>query len=414
MDKPMKALLLGLALMTLPRAASSQTAELWFPTAPPEFVEPPAATANVRPLLDHAAYDRLVAQILSNGSSTIQFVPLHELPPNLSARARFGINFTVASQNRGYVVDGDEASGYILYADLNGNGTLADDRPIPLTKVGSYYTTLVTVSASDDSGSLSARSSIQVRFVAASVTTSSGADIGGATYERATRRGTIRLNGRDITFRLSGTGAIYDAPTYSLWVNLNGDGRQSEMELFQIRDQRFSLAGATYAFRVDHFGQSLALRRVDGAATQRPHLAPGSVAPNFTVTDIDGRRHRLSEYRGKIVLLDFWATWCAPCRIEAPILKAVYTRHQRDGLVVLGISPDAPELIRSSAAQFGDAWPQIAEPIDGQITTLYRVNGLPTHYLIGRGGKIVLVQEGGIDGTSFEEQLERLFQTRLP
>jgi hypothetical protein len=67
------------------------------------------------------------------------------------------------------------------------------------------------------------------------------------------------------------------------------------------------------------------------------------------------------------------------------------------------------KVIRSSAVRFGHAWSEITEPIDGPLTTLYRVNGLPMHYVIDRRGKIALAQDGGIDGTDFAQQFERQF-----
>lgn len=392
------------AFSTVIVPASPQTDELWFPTEPPKFIEPTNLSDRVSPLLDRTAY----AQFAARHGSDVLFVPIRESPPHLSVRARYGFNFIVPGQNRGYIVDSDGAFGYVLYADLNGNGTV-DDRPIRLSRAGNYYTTLVTVSVNRDGPSLPHSVAVQVRFVVELVKTAAGESIGGAAYEESTRSGSIHLDGRDIMFRLSGAGGTYDGPTNSVWIDLNGDGQSSADEMLQVRERHFSLSGTTYEFRVDPFGAGLGLRELRGVTTeQRPSLALGTLAPDFVVVDIDGHEHRLSEYRGKTVLLYFWASWCAPCEIEAPLLKAALAAHQGE-LVVLGISPDAPALIRSSAARFGHAWSEITEPINGPVTTLYRVNGLPTHYVIDRGGKLVLALEGGFDGTDFLQQLEHQF-----
>src|SRR4026209_26742 len=173
----MKTLIIGLALLTLASPASPQMAELWFTTEAPEFKEPAKLSERVSPLLDRAAYDRFSALHLSDPA----FVLIREVP-SLSPRARYGINFIVPRQNRGYIVDGDATSGYVLYADLNGNGTVVDDTPIRLSRVGDFFTTLVTASVNRDGARSSANTVMQVRFVAGPVTTAAGDSIGGAAY----------------------------------------------------------------------------------------------------------------------------------------------------------------------------------------------------------------------------------------
>src|SRR5664279_667848 len=74
---------------------------------------------------------------------------------------------------------------------------------------------------------------------------------------------------------------------------------------------------------------------------QKPKAtASGNLAPDFTVTDIDGKKLKLSDYRGKVVLLDFWATWCAPCRAEIPHFVEMQQKYGSQGFQIVGISMD--------------------------------------------------------------------------
>src|SRR4051812_15836453 len=130
----------------LTAAVVGQQQEMWFPTGQPEFVEPrdPLADAQER-LLTRAEYDRLVEQ----NANFEALVPIRVFPQNLSANARVGVNFVWAGKNRGFVVDGDPALGYTLYADLNANGSLVDDMPVSMERRDGYFTSLIQTTASE-------------------------------------------------------------------------------------------------------------------------------------------------------------------------------------------------------------------------------------------------------------------------
>ena len=122
-------------------------------------------------------------------------------------------------------------------------------------------------------------------------------------------------------------------------------------------------------------------------------IRPGLLAPDFELERRGGGTLRLSSYRNrKAVILNFWATWCVPCRKEMPSLEALGKVYKQEGLVVLGINIDADEPESGSAAAFvkdvGVTFPVVFDP-HGRSARAYAVHGLPVTYLIGRDGLIV-------------------------
>ena len=118
-------------------------------------------------------------------------------------------------------------------------------------------------------------------------------------------------------------------------------------------------------------------------------LTAGSPAPVFTFTDLDGRARTLSEYRGKVVLLDFWGVWCAPCVAAAPGLVAIYEKFHGRGFEIIGIDMgDTREKMTTFTEARKMRWPETMEADKGPIQTLYRITGFPTYFLLDAEGKI--------------------------
>ena len=117
----------------------------------------------------------------------------------------------------------------------------------------------------------------------------------------------------------------------------------------------------------------------------------GKPAPDFEAATLDGKPFRLSALRGKVVLLDFWATWCAPCVAELPNVKKAHDTFAKQGLVVVGVSFDqSASKARDYVADKQLAWPQVwAEKADkGPIAELYGVSAIPAVFLIGPDGVV--------------------------
>ena len=120
----------------------------------------------------------------------------------------------------------------------------------------------------------------------------------------------------------------------------------------------------------------------------RQQVAVGSPAPRYAATTLTGDSVATSSLAGKVVLLNIWATWCAPCRQEIPYLQSLYERHQADGLEIIGVSVDArgeDDAIAAFAKEFGMSYPIWRDP-DERIQSLYLAVGVPASYLIDRSG----------------------------
>jgi cytochrome c biogenesis protein CcmG/thiol:disulfide interchange protein DsbE len=134
-------------------------------------------------------------------------------------------------------------------------------------------------------------------------------------------------------------------------------------------------------------------------------------APDFSLKDADGKTVQLSDYRGKVVLLNFWATWCGPCKIEIPWFIDFEREHKDQGFAVVGISMDEDgwQAVRPFISEAGINYRVLLG--NDSISQLYGgVEALPTTFLIDRDGRIASVHEGLVSKGTYEHDLEQLFQ----
>lgn len=134
-----------------------------------------------------------------------------------------------------------------------------------------------------------------------------------------------------------------------------------------------------------------------------------SVATDFTGVTTDGQKIKLSDYKGKVVILDFWASWCTPCRQEFPFLIELYNQYRKKGLVVIGInlderSADREKFLAKLKSQV--PFPIVADS-KGKLAELYRVEGMPTTLFIDRQGRI------RYGHTGFKEDHKRNYKKEL-
>jgi peroxiredoxin len=132
--------------------------------------------------------------------------------------------------------------------------------------------------------------------------------------------------------------------------------------------------------------------------THDARIKPGATPFPINAKDIAGKPVSLGQYRGKVLLIDFWATWCGPCVAELPNVQAVYNQYHKQGLEVVGFSQDEDEsTLKSFVAQRGMPWRQVfcGSAFGGKVTEAYGVHAIPFMVLIGRDGKIAAVDMRG-------------------
>lgn len=140
-----------------------------------------------------------------------------------------------------------------------------------------------------------------------------------------------------------------------------------------------------------------------------------NVAPDFELKDLEGKRVSFKDFKGKVVLLNFWATWCAPCRAEMPSLENLYRSFKGKGLVVIGVSVDnSDNSVRSFVRQKKITFPILLDSKKEVSFDDYGVIGLPVTFLIDQKGIIVekVFGERQWDSEEIKEKIKRLLEGR--
>jgi peroxiredoxin len=134
----------------------------------------------------------------------------------------------------------------------------------------------------------------------------------------------------------------------------------------------------------------------------------GDRVPQYSAQDLSGREVSLDDHLGEVVLVNVWATWCGPCRVEMPPIQASYRRYKDRGFTVLAVSidqgPSYEENVAAFAKEYGLEFPILLDP-DGHVTEVLRTVGVPETFVLGRDGRIAKRLIGATDWSSAANQI---------
>jgi len=151
---------------------------------------------------------------------------------------------------------------------------------------------------------------------------------------------------------------------------------------------------------------AMLLSRVPSASS----TAVGTLAPDFSLADLDGNPIRLADLRGRPVVVNFWASWCGPCVEEFPLLREAADHHAGHGLVVIGIVyQDRSEAARDFMDRNGATWAAAMDPGE-RVAAAYGILGPPETFFIGRDGRIEARQFGQFSAGSLDEKLAAIIE----
>jgi peroxiredoxin len=148
------------------------------------------------------------------------------------------------------------------------------------------------------------------------------------------------------------------------------------------------------------------------ASRALPAIATSSTAPDFTLRTMGGPNMRLAEQRGRVVMINFWATWCGPCRQEMPELSKIYNKYRGSGFVLMGVNVDddvrnATEVANKLAVSF-----PVLLDTDKAVSKLYDLSTMPSTVLIDRDGKVRYLHRGYLAGyeDTYDKQVRELLK----
>jgi thiol-disulfide isomerase/thioredoxin len=351
---------------------------------------------------------RPIRSVMDTESDTI------EVEPEDLEAPRYGA-FKIGDQSWAYILDEPEEGDTTLYVDTNGDGDLTNDPKAKWksSQRGEYkmYSGSGEIDLGD--GKIGAINFYRFdpndkRRASLKDTILFYVDFG---YEYS-----FELDGREFSTFVSGS----PTETTRFSVDRDGNGKLSHRFEQAVIGEPFNFTGTTYVFKLSD--GSVSLEKAEEELEQMPlppNLAVGQKALEFVARTMDDDEIQFpSAYAGKIVMLDFWATWCGPCIGEIPHMKEAYTNWHGDGFEILGISfdrPDMEEEIEAFLVKNEQPWPQIYEgkSWDTELGNMHDVSGIPFVLLVDGDSGEILANARQLRGPGLSDFIKRALEKKF-
>jgi len=214
-------------------------------------------------------------------------------------------------------------------------------------------------------------------------------------------RGAVDVKGKKLLVQYAYSFGDKKVSPENGWLGVDAD-ENGEIDMDNLSPEAARADNETIVFRVGQtflstkkadVGKNQIVMREHGAKDyKRTELNIGKELPDFSFVDLNGKKRRFSEFRGKYILLDFWGFWCPPCREELPYLREAYKRFQARGLEIVGMNTDefTPDSIKKSLEENGMTWTQARRESFVELKDFqFRIESFPTTFLVAPDGKIL-------------------------